>query len=160
MDKISEIIGPSAGSSAVSPFPSMDKYIQMSKELSMLHGVVISPADIPFDIRAIMKCRWGGGDFFPQSIECHVRDTTFQEQVQMVSRYNHIGPLEAAQAAQWIGCELAIPIHYFDPEDPSAFADAVKILAPWMEVKVLSPGDELALKIIRQGARTTFILGD
>ncbi|MBW2056854.1 MAG: metal-dependent hydrolase [Deltaproteobacteria bacterium] len=67
-------------------------------------------------------------------------------------------PREAAQAVQWIGCELAVPIHYCDPEDPPQFAAAAKILAPWTEVRPMEPGEELVLSVIRQGARTTFIL--
>jgi hypothetical protein len=34
-----------------------------------------------------------------------------------------------------MGCGLAVPIHYCDPQDPAEFISAVKILAPWMEVK-------------------------
>lgn len=69
-------------------------------------------------------------------------------------------PAEAAQAAQWIGCELAVPIHYCDPRDPTEFTAAIKILAPWMEVKCMKPGEELILSVINQGARTTFVLKD
>jgi L-ascorbate metabolism protein UlaG (beta-lactamase superfamily) len=69
-------------------------------------------------------------------------------------------PAEAAQAAQWIGCELAIPMHYCDPQDPAEFIVAAKILAPWMEVKCMKPGEELILSVIKQGARTTYILKD
>jgi L-ascorbate metabolism protein UlaG (beta-lactamase superfamily) len=67
-------------------------------------------------------------------------------------------PAEAAQAAQWVGCELAVPIHYCDPQDPSEFAAAAKILAPWMEVAPMNPGEELTLSVVKQGARTTFLL--
>ena len=67
-------------------------------------------------------------------------------------------PAEAAQAAQWIGCELAVPMHYCDPQDPSEFVTAARILAPWMEIKCLEPGEELILSVIKQGARTTFLL--
>jgi len=67
-------------------------------------------------------------------------------------------PAEAAQAAQWIGCELAVPIHYYEPQDPVDFAAAVRILAPWMEVRNMEPGEELILQIIKQGARATFAL--
>lgn len=67
-------------------------------------------------------------------------------------------PVEAAQAAQWVGCELAIPIHFADPKDPMDFAAAVRLLSPWMEVRPMKPQETLALQIIRQGARTSFIL--
>ena len=67
-------------------------------------------------------------------------------------------PREAAQAAQWIGSELTVPIHYCDSQDPFEFATTVKILTPWMEVKIMQPGEELIVSLIKQGARTTFIL--
>jgi L-ascorbate metabolism protein UlaG (beta-lactamase superfamily) len=69
-------------------------------------------------------------------------------------------PAEAAQAAQWIGCELAIPTHYYDPQDPVEFSAASRILAPWMEVKIMKAGEEVILSILKQGNRTTFFLRD
>jgi predicted metal-binding protein len=68
----------------------MEKYIQLAKELGMVNAMIISPEDIFFDIRAILKCRWGCEDFFKESIRCHTRDTTYQERVEMIKRYNHI----------------------------------------------------------------------
>ena len=68
----------------------MEQYIQLAKELGMVDAVLISPQDIAFDIRAILKCRWGCVDFFQQSIKCHTRNTTYQERVEMIKRYNHI----------------------------------------------------------------------
>jgi predicted metal-binding protein len=68
----------------------MEKYIQLAKELKMINATIISPLKICFDIRAILKCRWGCDDFFQESIRCHTRDTTYQERVEMVRRYNHI----------------------------------------------------------------------
>jgi len=67
-------------------------------------------------------------------------------------------PAEAALAAQWIGCELAIPMHYFEPQDPIDFAAAVRILAPWMEVKLMKPGEEMILSVSKQGSRTSFFI--
>ncbi len=68
----------------------MEKYIQLAKELGMIDARIISPQDIFFDIRAILKCRWGCEDFFHQTIRCHTRDTTYQERVEMIKRYSHI----------------------------------------------------------------------
>lgn len=67
-------------------------------------------------------------------------------------------PKEAAQAAQWVGCEIAIPMHYSDSQDVIEFATAAKVLAPWMEVKSLKPGEEITFSIIKQGVRTTFFI--
>ena len=69
----------------------MDKYIQLSKSLKMENAVVISPDQIAFDIRAILKCRWGCEDYFlADNIKCHTRGTTYQERVEMVKRYSRI----------------------------------------------------------------------
>ena len=68
----------------------MEKYIQLARELGMVEARIISPQDICFDIRAILKCRWGCEDFFNQTIRCHTRDTTYQERVEMIKRYNRI----------------------------------------------------------------------
>jgi predicted metal-binding protein len=68
----------------------MEKYIDLAKELKMVTAKIISPQDIFFDIRAILKCRWGCEDFFENNIRCDTRNTTFQERVGIVKRYNHI----------------------------------------------------------------------
>ena len=56
----------------------------------MVDAVIVSPLQISFDIRAILKCRWGCEDYFQHSIKCHNRGTTYQERVEMVTSYNHI----------------------------------------------------------------------
>jgi predicted metal-binding protein len=78
----------------------VNEYLQKAQELGMLNAMLISPAEVFFDIRAVMKCRWGCEDFFSQSIKCHVRDTTFQERVEMVRRYNNILLLHSHNARE------------------------------------------------------------
>lgn len=68
----------------------MERYVQLAKELTMADAVLTSPDQIFFDIRAILKCRWGCEDFFRESVKCGVRNTTFQERVEMVRNYSHI----------------------------------------------------------------------
>jgi predicted metal-binding protein len=70
----------------------MEKYVQKAKELGMANAMIITPNEIFFDIRAILKCRWGceDFDFSQQSIRCHDRDTTYEERVEMIKRYKHI----------------------------------------------------------------------
>jgi len=68
----------------------MEKYIQLAKELNMVDALIVSPNQISFDIRAILKCRWGCEDFRPGNIRCDNRRTTYQERIEMVKRYNHI----------------------------------------------------------------------
>ncbi len=40
----------------------MEKYIEMAKKKEAETAVVISPDEIVFDRRAILKCRWGCED--------------------------------------------------------------------------------------------------
>lgn len=68
----------------------MEKYIHMAKELKMVNAMIISPPQVFFDIRAILKCRWGCEDYFQENIRCSTRGTTYEERVEMVNRYNHI----------------------------------------------------------------------
>jgi predicted metal-binding protein len=68
----------------------MEKYIDLAKELKMTNAMIISPREIFFDIRAILKCRWGCEDFSDGNIRCQNRGTTYQERVEMVKKYDHI----------------------------------------------------------------------
>ena len=68
----------------------MEKYIHLAKELKMVNAMIISPQEIYFDIRAILKCRWGCEEHFQENIRCSTRGTTYQERVEMVRRYKHI----------------------------------------------------------------------
>ena len=68
----------------------MEKYIHLAEELKMVDAVIISPQEIFFDTRAILKCRWGCDDSFQENIRCGTRGTTYQERVDMVKSYNHI----------------------------------------------------------------------
>ena len=68
----------------------LDKFLEMAKSLNMLNAKIISPDEIYFDIRAILKCRWGCEDFFSQSIKCHTRNTSFQERTEMIKAYQSI----------------------------------------------------------------------
>lgn len=68
----------------------MEKYVRLAKEMGMVNAMIISPKDMFFDIRAMMKCRWGCEDYFQGSIKCHARGTTFHERVEMVQKYNDV----------------------------------------------------------------------
>jgi predicted metal-binding protein len=67
-----------------------DKYIQMAKDLKMINAKIISIDDIYFDIRAILKCRWGCEDFFNQTIKCNTRNTSYIERTEMINAYKDI----------------------------------------------------------------------
>jgi predicted metal-binding protein len=66
------------------------KYTDLAKSFKALNAKIISPQDIIFDIRAMLKCRWGCEDFFQDSIRCGTRNTSYQERVEMVKSYNNI----------------------------------------------------------------------
>jgi predicted metal-binding protein len=66
------------------------KYTDLAKSLKAVNAKIISPQDIIFDIRAILKCRWGCEDSFQNSIRCGTRNTSYQERVEMVKGYDHI----------------------------------------------------------------------
>jgi predicted metal-binding protein len=68
----------------------MEKYITLAKDLKMLNARLISPVDIHFDIRAILKCRWGCEEFSENNTKCHTRNTSYTERVAMVKNYNRI----------------------------------------------------------------------
>ena len=80
--------------------PDYGKYIQLAKEYNMENAVVIKPGDIFFDIRAILKCRWGCVDFFKQNIKCSRRDTTLEERMRMVNAYQDILMLHSHDARE------------------------------------------------------------
>jgi predicted metal-binding protein len=68
----------------------MEKYIASAKKLEMINALVISPRDVFFDSRALLKCRWGCEDYFQRGIRCDTRGTTWEERVGMIKSYHHI----------------------------------------------------------------------
>jgi predicted metal-binding protein len=68
----------------------MEKYIQFAQELGMKSAHLITPDDIVFDIRVILKCRWGCEEFSEKNIRCHPRYTTHDERIAMVNQYKNI----------------------------------------------------------------------
>ena len=37
----------------------MQNYIELALELKMIHARLITPEDLVFDIRTLLKCHWG-----------------------------------------------------------------------------------------------------
>ena len=68
----------------------LNKYIQMAIDLKMVNAKLISPDDIFFDKRAILKCLWGCEDFFNRTIKCSTRNTTLQERMDMIKAYKSV----------------------------------------------------------------------
>jgi len=68
----------------------LGKYTDLAKSFKAVNAKIISPQDIIFDIRAILKCRWGCEDFFQNSIRCGTRNTSYQERIEMVNAYDNV----------------------------------------------------------------------
>jgi len=78
----------------------VDKYVDLAKQLGMTDAILISPQDIYFDIRAILKCCWGCERASQVDIRCDDRNTTFRERVEMVKQYKDILLLHSHDAYQ------------------------------------------------------------
>jgi predicted metal-binding protein len=68
----------------------MEQYIKMAKSLGMASALWIGPQDLCFDIRAILKCRWGCEGFSEENPRCSNRGTTLEDRVGMVHAYRDI----------------------------------------------------------------------
>jgi predicted metal-binding protein len=118
----------------------MEKYVRLAKELNMINARVISPNDISFDIRAILKCRWGCEYDLPENnIRCHSRDTTYEERVEMVKRYRHILLLHSHDARDLSEAVLEIERTAFLDGNYLAFAIRTCNLCKDCAVKKGSP---------------------
>ncbi len=69
----------------------MDKYIEIAIENGAEHALIISPDDMIFDRRVILKCRWGCEDQFePNRIKCGARGLSFEESRATVQAYGEV----------------------------------------------------------------------
>jgi predicted metal-binding protein len=66
------------------------KYMELASEHSMIDSRIITPKDIVFDIRAIMKCLWGCQNHCQENTKCDSRSTTYLERMEMIKSYQHI----------------------------------------------------------------------
>lgn len=66
------------------------KYIETAKKKGMVDALIISPADICFDIRTQLKCAWGCDRQFIPNAKCDNRGITYEERVKMVKQYKTI----------------------------------------------------------------------
>lgn len=78
----------------------INKYVDLARDYNMLNAMIIAPEQIYFDIRSILKCRWGCEDFSKNSIKCHSRNTTFNERIEIVKRYKQILIVHAHNARE------------------------------------------------------------
>jgi len=69
----------------------LEKYIRQAKDMGMLNAKLISPDDIYFDIRTILKCKWGCDNLTnDENIKCAARETTYQERIDIIRCYKLI----------------------------------------------------------------------
>ena len=65
----------------------MEKYVQLAKKLDMKNVKIISPKEICFDNRAVLKCKWGCEGYSDEkSIKCNTRGTLLEERIEMVKK--------------------------------------------------------------------------
>lgn len=57
--------------------------------------------------------------------------------------FAELAPNEAALATMWLGCDVVVPMHYTDPQDPIQFEDAVRALGIESEVVSLKSGETM-----------------
>jgi predicted metal-binding protein len=87
----------------------MEKYIQMAKDLAMIDAKLITPDKICFDIRAMLKCRWGCENDIPvDNIKCNARGTSHEERIEMIKKFNNILILHSHNARQLSAAVLEI----------------------------------------------------
>ncbi len=68
----------------------MQKYVNFAKDHGMIDAMIISPENIFFDIRAILKCSWGCDRSTSENIRCDNRNTSIGERIDMVKQYASI----------------------------------------------------------------------
>lgn len=78
----------------------LEKYLDLAEKMNMKNACLIQPEQIVFDIRAILKCRWGCIFSKTPSIKCETRNTSLQERIQMVQAYSDILLLHSNDAHQ------------------------------------------------------------
>jgi predicted metal-binding protein len=100
----------------------MERYIQMAKDLKMTNALAITPDDIVFDIRAILKCCWGCEELSEKNIRCQTRNTSYDERLAMIKKYKNILLVHAHDAHELSKVLLAIEIAAFHDGYYFAFA--------------------------------------
>jgi predicted metal-binding protein len=68
----------------------MEKLVELAKELGMVNALLINSSAVFFDIRAILKCRWGCEKYSGQNSRCNARGTSFEECIAIVNQYKNI----------------------------------------------------------------------
>jgi predicted metal-binding protein len=86
----------------------MEKYIQLAKKLKMTGSILITPQQVYFDKRTILKCRWGCVSKGTDNLKCGARGTTYDERVEMIRCYTQILFLHSHNAREMSEAVLEI----------------------------------------------------
>jgi len=66
------------------------KYVDLAGKLGLLDALIISPEDMCFDIKSLLKCRWGCDDCYlhrPGQVE---RGLTYEERLAAIKAYKRV----------------------------------------------------------------------
>jgi len=98
----------------------MEKYIKIATENGAEHALIISPEDIVFDRRAILKCLWGCEDQSnPNRIKCGSRGLSFEHAQATIHEYkkiiliHHYDNIRLSNLARKIEKTAFLDGHYF-----------------------------------------------
>jgi predicted metal-binding protein len=117
----------------------LNRYVSLAKDLEMENAILITPADIHFDIRAILKCRWGCDDTLTDTNpRCCARGTTFRERVDMIRSYENVLLLHSHDQRQLGVAVLETERAAF--LDGYYFASAIRCCSLCKECSVLTGG--------------------
>ncbi len=98
----------------------MEKYIQLAREYEAENTVIISPDDIVFDRRVILKCLWGcENQFDPHRIKCGSRGLDYKASCETIRGYqkilliHHHDQVKLSRAARKIEKSAFLDGYYF-----------------------------------------------
>lgn len=100
----------------------MPDYVQLAMELKMLHAKILSAEDMVFDIRTLLKCRWGCENHDHDRFKCQERRTSFEERLQAVKSYKQILLIHSHDAGDVSRAALEIERRAFLDGNHFAFA--------------------------------------
>ncbi len=120
----------------------LKRYIQMAKDMGMANAVILEPAGVCFDPRAILKCRWGCEYQERPNIKCQTRGTSLRERMDMLNSYRDILLVHAHDARQLSRAVLEIERRAF--LDGHYFAFAIRY-CKWCPQCAVDQGGPCAL---------------
>jgi predicted metal-binding protein len=68
----------------------LEKYKHIADKYGIEHMLLISPQDIVFDIRSILKCNWGCDKSKGKTIKCDNQGLSIEERKQIINAYSKI----------------------------------------------------------------------